>query len=227
MDLEIFNFSLGEKLGEGNSKIAFSIPNDSTKLILIYKNSKNNLTELTKEFEIIKQIHDSIPLHINFPKYLNCGIFSENFAVIMQRVQGEVLFTRKSQENIELYRISLQKTNNIDEKHFIKLKQDKDELFNLGIICDYSKPDNLIFNVEKGFSIIDPLYNELLKYSITSEGIPPLIKMILPNISYSLIEELNIEDARIVMEIYNKIMNVEKSSWENDLIEISKNLTNN
>lgn len=98
-------------------------------------------------------LYKKVPSSVNAPKVLEAGKISDYVGIVMERARGRPLHDRHA--GLEVWRKDIRFLARTPKRHYHKLVEDYRILHSIGLELDPSKPDNIFYHREIGFSFID------------------------------------------------------------------------
>ncbi len=152
-DLE--RYELGKCIGVGGNSHVYEIKQDPGLVMIVLgstgfgKFTTKTLREVNREIDMFK----TIPKCVNAPKTLRTGRIGKYNAVLMERAWGKPLHDRKG--GYPAWKKNLKRLAEAPQRHYNKYWRDYRIINTRGFVLDPSKPDNIMYDEEKGFFLID------------------------------------------------------------------------
>ena len=145
----------------------------------------------------MKLIHQKIPQSVHLARILKVGFKNSLVALVMQRARGKPLHNRRA-ENYLLWSKRLYEFAVAPQSHYNKLIKDLFSLHKFGLANDPSKPDNIFYDLDFGFTFID-----LHTSNYLGSLIVPLIWT--PNLFTNFKNQLTKTDVENIQKIIKKL----------------------
>lgn len=149
-------YELGSLIGTGGNSHAYEIKGHPG-LIMITKGSTGFGSGSKDELRYVNQLyltHQKVPSDVHIAKIVEVGMKNGLVATVLQRARGHQLHNRKSESYVE-WSDRLEELANATQSHYDKLIHDIRVLHHFGLQMDPSKPDNIFYDPNFGFTFID------------------------------------------------------------------------
>lgn len=193
IDLCINDISEDKLIGSGYEKKCY----DFGDVVLLESRylSKNKLESEKNDILIMKKILDSID--VNGYKIFDYKIFNDKLYILESKVSGSVLQDDSLKGTIDEYIIRLGELDNyLILKKFV---MDCFTILNNGLSIDFGRPNNFLFDKEKGISFID------LSVAENSFDFKNLCFYIFYDLIYTHFDARNREEYEIISNYYHNI----------------------
>lgn len=147
----IDSLKLGRLVGSGGNNDVFEIEGNSRYIARVFRSKwDGNLPMITD----LKQAIDTVPTAVNVARITSVGTLGDGRVIaVMERAPGLPVhnrYARYDQWHTQIASLSL-----VSPQHYSKLVEDRDTLFDHGLTIDPSKPDNIFYDPNLGFTYID------------------------------------------------------------------------
>jgi hypothetical protein len=146
-DLEV---EKGEKLGEGLNDEIYEL--GEIRVLRVSDEEIEGFNQRERQ-KLTKLRFDRLPDHLNIPRVEEVGVHDGFSARIEERAPGRPL--HEYDENYSDWSQRLETLANAPQKHYDKLIEDSQGLEEYGLSVDDSAADNIFYDEEEGFTIVD------------------------------------------------------------------------
>ena len=149
-------YELGSLIGSGGNSHAYEIKGHP-ELIIITRGSTGFGSGSKDELRYVNQLyltHQKVPSDVHLARIVEVDMKNGLVATVMQRARGHPLHDRKS-ESYRMWSDRLEELANAPQSHYDRLIHDMKVLHHSGLQVDPSKPDNMFYDHNFGFTFID------------------------------------------------------------------------
>lgn len=151
---EISKLKKGEILGRGGDKVCFAV--DGTNDLVLLESSFRFISSdqaYAEHLELMKY-ENRLPHDVNVARIINVEKTESCIQEVQEKAIGRKIHDRKD-INIDSYRRGLEILALIPLSHYTKLVRDLRIIELYGLRIDPSKPDNIFYDKDLGFTFID------------------------------------------------------------------------
>lgn len=152
------NFLSETAFGEGKQSKCFNVKGHNNLVMIRVANPggmswwlRDGTSSAIRAFEAYSRLPESV----NAPKILGFQIEADQVWKVMEKASGKELHLSSQTPTLAEYSFRLQQLAQAPQSHFDKLVSDLYEIDKAGLQFDPSKPDNIFYDPQKGFIIID------------------------------------------------------------------------
>lgn len=137
----------GDKIGEGLNDAVYELEEDQ--VLVVTDREINSLEEAGGR----KTRFEQVPEEVNIPRIDRAGIYNAREAFVEDHAPGEPL--HEWHESYDEWSRRVEKLSEAPQNHYDKLLEDTKILEQYGLSVDDSKADNIFYDDEEGFTIVD------------------------------------------------------------------------
>ncbi len=147
---DIDSLKLGRKIASGGNTDVYDVEGNPELIGRMFRSHwEGNLPMIADLMEKMKEI----PEIVNIARILSVGTKNGFAFALMERAPGKAVHNRHG--NYDQWHDAIVRLSLIPLEQYQKLIQDDQELFRHGLTIDPSKPDNLFYDDQHGFTFID------------------------------------------------------------------------
>ncbi len=212
------DYEKGECIGAGGNSHCYEVKG-KPEIVMLDINSTGfgdyQETSYLHRQNLKKKLED-LPDNVNVAKILELKLEGSNLTAIMEKAKGEPVHKR-GETGYDTWSNRLTEIAEIPQAHYDKLLADLNALNKHNILFDPSKPDNLFYDKEKGFTFIDLSLGEGYKGSL----IAPII-FTYNFFKFGYEDKLNHKDGENIEKIIKKLENAGDTRDENEIANITE-----
>jgi hypothetical protein len=149
-DLDVADIGRGEKgelIGEGANCEVYQCASDEDAVLKVFDTDFGRLSALSVE------LFNQLPQDISVPERKGVGEIDGSLTHIVEKASGDPV--HKYGESYEEWSQNLQKLADAPLKHYRELEEDTQKLSSHGLRPDLSKAENVFYDTEQGFTLVD------------------------------------------------------------------------
>ncbi|PIR47601.1 hypothetical protein COV06_02875 [Candidatus Uhrbacteria bacterium CG10_big_fil_rev_8_21_14_0_10_50_16] len=148
----------GNPIGEGGNSRVFEVKGHPDQVLLrvvtgFFKKTPENLSKRVAEGNAVKQRMAALPQDVHVAKILKAFVEGTDYYELQERAVGKPLHDRNEHAEQWLERLKLLANAPLDQ--YERMIHDLNTLTDVGLEVDPSKPDNIFYDADAGFTYID------------------------------------------------------------------------
>lgn len=210
-------YELGDLIGKGGVSSCYNVKGHPDLVIVLRGRKKSSSSNYLKFANNIFLMHRRVPKGVNFDRIIAIGEKRGIVAKVEKKAQGSPLHDISNKDHL-VWSNRLDELAKAKQKHYDKLIWDMKVLWQCGLMVDPSKADNIFYDKDFGFTIID---------LNVGRWIGPLLVPFIwsPNL-WRFKNELSKKDAKNILMINDKLQRAGqvkgKGDQEEKIIELAK-----